>query len=846
VLKTALKNLMARKFRLVTTGFAVLLGVAFVAGTLVLTDTVSTSLNSMFADIFEDTDGYVRAEKAFEDAADEVRPLIDESLLDTVSQVDGVAVATPDVFGYAQILGSDGEPVGDPGQGPPTFGSNWTEDEVLNPFRLAEGRAPETGDEMVIDNYTAKEGDLDVGDTATVLTATGRIEAEIVGIAKFGEVDSPGGTTWAMFTTEAAQQHIGEAGKLSGITVLAEDGVSQDEVTKRIAEVLPEGHEAITGQDLTEENQDALQEFVNIFKTIMLVFALIAMFVGSFIIYNTFSILVAQRTRETALLRAIGATRRQVTLAVLLEAVVVGFIAALLGMVAGVGLAIGLQALLAGFGMDLPSSGLVIKFGTIVWSIVLGVVVCVFAAWAPARRGSKVPPIAAMRDVAFEQRGRPRLRLGIGATMLALGLLSLFAGLSGSTDNGLPLVGLGALLVVLAVTALGPIAARPLTSILGWPLSKRGVSGVLARENAMRNPKRTATTASALLIGVTLVSFITIFASSAKASVDKIFSDQFTGDFVLDSGTFGMGGAPTTLADELRNVDGIDAVSALRMTQAQVDGDEAFLSALDAVELERIVDIGLLEGDLADLGDDGIAVLDEEAEKQGWEIGTKVPIVFAAGGETEATVRAIYANVELADLYFVDTALFDANLTTQFDNMLFANIADGVDIDDVRPDVERVADEAPILEVQDRDEFIEAQGGFINQMLAMVYVLLSLAIIIALFGITNTLALSIVERTRELGLLRAVGMTRRQLRKMVRGEAMLIALFGTVGGLGVGTFFGWAVMQALADEGFKVFNVPVGQLVIIALLATGFGIAAALWPAHRASRLNVLHAIATD
>jgi putative ABC transport system permease protein len=846
VLKTAIKNLRARKFRLVTTGFAVLLGVAFVAGTLVLTDTVSTSLNSMFADIFEDTDGYVRAEKAFDDAADEIRPLIDESLLEVVREVDGVAVATPDVFGYAQILGSDGEPIGDPGQGPPTFGANWTEDEVLNPFRLAEGRAPESGDEMIIDNFTAKEGDLGIGDTATVLTAVGRVEAEIVGIAKFGEVDSPGGTTWAMFTTEAAQEHIGEAGKLSGITVLADDGIDQDALTDRIAEVLPDGHEAITGQELTEENQDALQEFVNIFKTIMLVFALIAMFVGSFIIYNTFSILVAQRTRETALLRAIGATRRQVTMAVLFEAVVVGFIAALLGMVAGVGLAIGLQALLASFGMDLPSSGLVIKFGTVVWSIVLGVVVCVFAAWAPARRGSKVPPIAAMRDVAFEQHSRPRARLATGAVMLALGLLSLFAGLSDSTDNGLPLVGLGALLVILAVTALGPIAARPLTSVLGWPLSKRGVSGVLARENAMRNPKRTATTASALLIGVTLVSFITIFASSAKASVDKIFSDQFTGDFVLDSGTFGMGGAPTSLADELREVDGIDAVSALRMTQAQVDGDETFLSAMDAEELERIADIGLLEGDLADLGADGIAVLDEEAEEQGWEIGTKLPIVFAAGGETEVTVRALYANTELAGLYFVDTQLFDANLTTQFDTMLFANIADGVDIGEVRPDVERVADEAPILEVQDRDEFIEAQGGFINQMLAMVYVLLSLAIIIALFGITNTLALSIVERTRELGLLRAVGMTRRQLRKMVRGEAMLIALFGTVGGLGVGTVFGWAVMQALADEGFKVFNVPVGQLVIIAALATGFGIAAALWPARRAARLNVLHAIATN
>ena len=846
--KTTLKNLRARKFRLITTGFAVLLGVAFVAGTFVLTDTVSTSLNNMFADIFEETDGYVRAQETFEgDSMDgEIRPLIDESILEVVQGVDGVALAVPDVFAYAQVIGSDGEPVGDPGQGPPTFGANWVDSEELNAFTLDQGRAPQADDEMVIDAYTAKEGELELGDRAEVLTASGRIEAEVVGIVKFGEVDSPGGTTWAAFTTEAAQRYIGEEGKLSGVTVLAEDGVSEEELADRIEAALPGGHEAITGTELTEENQDALQQFVDIFRTIMLVFALIALFVGSFIIYNTFSILVAQRTRETALLRAIGASRRQVMVAVLLEAFVVGTIAAVLGMIAGVGLAVGLRALLAAFGFDLPSSGLTIKPGTVVWSLVLGVVVSVFAAWFPARRGSKVPPIAALRDVAFEHPGRPRLRLALGGVMLALGLLSLFSGLSGDSDNALAMVGLGALLTVLAVTALGPLVARPITGVLGFPFSKRGMSGVLARENAMRNPKRTATTASALLIGVTLIAFITIFASSAKASVDKIFNDQFTGDFVLDSGSFGFGGAPVTMADELREVEGIDAVSAMRMTSAEVDGDATFLTAMDAAEIGRIADIGLLEGELADLGEDGIAVLQEEAEEQGWDIGTTLTIRFAEGGETEATVEVLYENTELAGLYFVDTALFDANLGNQFDAMVFANVSDGESVADVRAEVERVAEPYPTVEVQDRQEFIDTQSAFINQVLAMVYVLLSLAIIIALFGITNTLALSIVERTRELGLLRAVGMTRRQLRRMIRWEAVLIALFGTVGGIGVGTFFGWAVMQALKDEGFQVFNVPVTQLVVIAVLAGLFGVLAALAPARRAAKLDVLQAIATE
>ena len=845
--RTTLKNLRARKFRLITTGFAVLLGVAFVAGTLVLTDTVGTSLSNMFADVFEETDGYVRAEEPFDgdDMGGDVRPLIDEALLETVQGVDGVALAVPDVFAYAQVIGADGEPVGDPGQGPPTFGTNWVDDDKLNAFDIDEGRAPAADDEMVIDAYTAKEGDLEVGDRAKVLTATGTIEAEIVGIARFGEIDSPGGTSWASFTKEAAQRYVGQPGKLSGITVLAEDGVTEDELADRIDAVLPAGHEALTGAEITKENQDALQQFVDIFKTIMLVFALIALFVGSFIIYNTFSILVAQRTRETALLRAIGASRRQVTVAVLLEAFVVGAIAAVLGMLVGVGLAVGLQALLAGFGFDLPSSGLTIKPGTVVWSLVLGIVVSVFAAWFPARRGSKVPPIAAMRDVAFEQPGRPRLRMVLGGLMLALGLLSLFSGLSGDADNGLAMVGLGALLIVLGVTSLGPLMARPVTAVLGFPLSRSGMSGVLARENAMRNPKRTATTASALLIGVTLVAFITIFASSAKASVDKIFDDQFTGDYVLDTGAFGFGGAPVTMAEEVRGVEGIDAVSAMRIASAQVDGDSTLLTAMDAVELGRIADIGLLEGDL-ELGADGVAVLDEEAEENGWTLGTTLPIRFAEGGETEATVKAIYANPELAGPYFVDTALFDDLLPNQFDSMVFAKLDEGASVADTRPGVEAVTDAYPNVEVQDRQEFIDTQSAFINQILGVVYVLLSLAIIIALFGITNTLALSIVERTRELGLLRAVGMTRRQLRKMIRWEAVLIALFGTVGGLAVGTFFGWAVMQALADEGFKVFNVPLLSLAVIAVLAAVFGVIAALLPARRAAKLDILKAIATD
>lgn len=847
--KTTLKNLRARKFRLITTGFAVLLGVAFVAGTLVLTDTVSKTFDDLFSDVFATTDAQVRAVEPFEVDTDNgpaiTRPRVDASLIEQVAAVEGVKEAQGDVFGYAQIVGKDGEPVGNPGQGPPTFGGNWTDSE-LNTWTLAEGRDPEADDEVVIDAKSAKDGELAVDDETTVLTQAGPVEVTIVGIATFGDLDSPGGSSFAGFTTEAAQQNLAEPGKFDSISVVADDGVSEEQVRDNIAAAMPADIEVITGTELTEENKDDIQQFIDIFGTFMLVFALIALFVGSFIIYNTFSILVAQRTREMALLRAIGASRRQVTMSVLFEAFIVGVIASVLGLLAGIGVAVGLKALLAGFGFDLPATSLAIEPTTAVWSLLLGVVVSVFAAWFPARRGAKVPPIAAMRDVAIDHVGRPRLRIGVGAVLAALGLLMLFSGLAGG-DNALAMVGFGALLTLLAVTALGPLAARPVSAVLGRPVAAlKGTSGVLARENAMRNPRRTSTTASALMIGVALIGFITIFASSAKASIDEIFDQQFTGDFVMDTETFGFGGVSPQMADELRELPEVKAVSPVRVGAAEVDGKGASFQAFKASELDDIADLDVQQGSLDDLDENSFAILDEKAEDEGWEIGTKVPFFFTDGGRKELTVKVIYGNKELANRYFVDVSVLDANVADQYDSIVFAKLADGVSVDEARPAITAITDRYPNVKLEDRDQFIEDQSGQINQMLALIYVLLFLAIIIALFGIANTLALSIVERTRELGLLRALGMTRKQLKAMIRWEAVLIALFGTIGGLSVGTFFAWAMMQALEEEGFKAFNVPVLQLVIIAIVAALFGVVAAMLPARRASKLNVLKAISSE
>jgi putative ABC transport system permease protein len=849
VFKLTIKNLRARKFRLITTGFAIILGVAFVAGTLVLTDTVSSTFNNLFSDVFKTTDAQVRAEEPFDGANDgggSTRPRVDASLVDLVAKVPGVKVAEGNIFGFAQVVGKDGKAIGDPGQGAPTFGGNWAKEPALNAYTIFDGRAPRADDEIVLDNHSAKEGKYHVGDTATILTKAGANKFTVVGLAKFGKYDSAAGSTTVSFTLAAAEKYVAEPGKYDAVSVIADDGVSQEQVKADIAKVLPKGDEVITGAELTKENQDDAQSFIKIFRNAMLAFALIALFVGSFIIYNTFSILVAQRTREMALLRAIGASRRQVTRSLLVEALAIGLIASVVGIAAGVGLAVGLKALLGAFGADIPANGLTIAPGTIIFSLVLGTAVSVFASWFPARRGARVPPIAAMRDVAIERPGRPRLRIAMGVITAAIGLLSLTSGLGGG-DGALGKVGLGALLILLAVTFLGPLAARPVSGLLGRPVaSLRGTSGVLARENAMRNPKRTSTTASALMIGVALVAFITIFASSAKASIDKIFNEQFTGDFVMNTNTFGFGGVSPQMADELRQQPELSAVSSLRVANAKFNGKGVQLQSFDAVQMGKIADIGVLKGQLSDLGKTDLAVQVDKAEKEHWTIGTKVPVQFSDTGVQDLTVKVIYEHKELANNYFVDNSVIDANVRDVYDSIVFAKTAPGVSVSDARPVVERITDTYPNVKVQDRKEFIDSQSAQINQMLALIIVLLMMAVIIALFGIANTLALSIVERTRELGLLRAVGMTRRQLKSMVRWEAVLIALFGAVGGLGVGVFFGWSMIQALKDDGFTAFNVPIAPLVIIIVVAGLAAVVAAALPARRAAKLDVLKAIAAE
>jgi putative ABC transport system permease protein len=843
MLTTTLKGLAAHKLRLLTTAIAVMLGVAFMSGTLVLTDTLGATFDDLFADANDGTDAYVRADAAFESGGRAVRDRLDAGLLATVASVDGVDAATGRIQGYAQLVDADGDPVGDPMLGAPTYGENWVTDAGLNPWTIVDGTAPVADDEVVINRAAAEIAGVAVGDTATVLVRGGPRQVTVAGTATFAGADSMAGATTVFFTDTAAQALVTEPGRYDGIAVRSGD-LDEAALAAAIDATLPDGVEVITGSALTEESQTEIHNDLQFINTFLLVFAVIALLVGAFIIFNTFSITVAQRSRELAVLRAIGASRRQVMVSVLLEAVIVGLLAAAAGLAAGIGVAGLLKSLLAGFGVELPDGGVVVSTGSMVTSLAVGVVITLVAAIVPARKASRIPPVAAMRDVAIDTSAGSRTRIGIGAVIAGLGAIVLASGLSGAGEQPLALVGGGAVLVFLGVAVLGPVIARPVSRILGAPLPVvRGVPGLLAKENAARSPKRTAATASALMIGVGLVGFITIVAASTKASIDEAVTGGVTAEYVVQSGTFGFGGLDPSLAEQLHGLPEVDAVSGVRFETAMIDGTVRDLIGFDSAGLGQVVDFRLTEGSLGELGPDGLVVILDTAEAEGWGVGTVVPVTFADGARQDLTIRAIHDNNEIGASIFTDTAVVEPHSSNPFDMQVFISVADDVAPDRAHAALTGVTDQYPNAELQDRAEFAAAQSAQIDPILGLVYALLGLAVLIAVLGIANTLALSIFERTRELGLLRSIGMTRAQVRSTVRWESVIIALLGTGLGLVIGIGFGWAVVDALASEGITKLVIPAAPLAVITALAALAGTGAAILPARRAARLDVLEAL---
>ncbi len=680
-----------------------------------------------------------------------------------------------------------------------------------------------------------------------VITKAGRKDYTLTGIVKFGSTNSLLGATITAFAPATATRVLGTPGQFQAIDVKASPGVSQDEVVGNIrtalkAEPGTSKIEVISGKDITAESQSNLKDNLSFFNTFLLIFAVVALLVGSFIIFNTFSIVVAQRSRELALLRAIGAGQRQVLGSVLFEAVMVGLVASTIGFVAGIGLAVGLKALLGALGLDIPASSIVIPATAFIWSYVLGMIVTVVAAIAPALRAARIPPIAAMRDSSIDNSSTSPRRAVFGIVITLIGLAFLLLGLFG--DSGLLYVGLGMGVVFLGVAVLGPMIAAPISGALGIPIQKfKGVTGVIARENAMRNPKRTSATAAALMIGVALVGLITVFAASARTSVNAAIDRSMKADYVITSPGFGQGSIPLEAQRSLAQLPQVTSASGIRSGQAKIDGSVTQVIAADPAKIDSLFDLEPKEGKISELSANGIAVLDSTASDNGWKLGQKVPITFAQTGTQQFTVESIYTQSGFTN-YVITIDAYEKNFTDQLDFQVYVSTKGGVTPANTAA-VKKVMHQYPGPKVETRDEYKATQAAQINQFLNLVYVLLFFAIVIALFGIANTLGLSIIERRHELGLLRAVGMTRRQLRSSVRWESVIIALLGTLLGLVIGVVFAWAMVKALADQGIDKFSVAPAQLLLIVILAALFGVLAAVWPARRAAKLDVLASISS-
>ncbi|MCT7356390.1 ABC transporter permease [Streptomyces sp. 15-116A] len=849
-LRLSAASLRAHKRRFAGTFLAVFLGVAFLAGTLVMGDTLRASFDSMFGNAARGTDAVVRSADAITTPGESqgVRQPVATDLTRTIEQVPGVAAAVPDIQGAGQLVGSDGEPIG--GQGPPTRAGNWITDPELNPYRLAEGRAPQKSGEVVVNRGTAERGGLSLGDT-TVLRTPDPVKVTIVGLATFGGEDGMAQVTYTGMTRADAEKYLtARPGQAASILVRAAPDVSRQELVDRLAGVLPEDVEAITGQESAEENNDMIAgQFLSIFTLFLLVFSGVALLVATFSIHNTFAIVVAQRTRENALLRALGASRRQITAATLVEATAVAVTASLAGLAGGIGIAAGLQALFPAIGFPFPDGALVIGALSLLLPLAVGILVCLGSALLPAVRAGHTAPLAALRETAVDTSGASRSRAVTGTALAALALAVTLVGVL--VTPFVWLAGTGAVLALVAFVVLGPVASSTAVRVLGSPLHRlRGITGGLARRNALRSPKRTAATASALMIGVAVVSLFTVFGASLKATMDQTVSRSFAGDVAVSAPSFGAGGSGLSprLAPAIEDLPEVDTAVGLGQGVAEVEGDGRALTVTDPVALARTFDLGEIRGSLTDLSTTGIALTEKEADRLNLTPGDTTRLTFTDGQEQTFTVRAVYGRSELAGDYVITREAWAPHRTQDADTLVAVTFADGVSAEQGKAAVERVADRYGNPEVQTRDEYAQSSAGGIDMMLTLVYALLALAVLIALLGIANTLTLAIHERTRELGLLRAVGQTRAQLRAMVRWESVLVAAFGTAGGLALGAFLGWVLVKASDGESDSAFAfaMPPVQLALVALVGLAAGALAGLRPAGRAARLNVLRAIATE
>jgi putative ABC transport system permease protein len=844
-----LKSLWARKVRALLTSFAVFLGVAFVAGSFVLTDTIFAAFDEIFSESLKGTSVVVTAENPVKQESGET-PSISASLLPKVEATPGVREAAGAIFSFGAFFDAENEKIGN--KFAPKFISSVLP-KGLRSTTYVEGNVPRGPREASIDKAAADDADLRLGDTIKLI-GQGKLESfRLVGLTQLGDA-SFGGASIAQVTLPVAQRLTHKQGRFDQISVAADKGVSEQTLKRRIAKRMPGGVKVETGQENADRGSEEIREDLGFLRTFLLVFGFIAVFVGSFLIFNTFSITVAQRISEFGMLRTLGASRRQILTTVMVEAVAIGLLGALLGIGGGFLIAKAINALFVAFGIDLPTTSLVLESRTVVVSLLVGVLVTLVSSLIPALRSTRVPPIAALhsfRPVPTRKRRLAYLALSVllGVAGLAMVLLGLFGSGSGGARAGL--MGGGAVAIVFAVSLFSPRLVPPLAIVAGWPLERLGhLTGRLARENAQRNPSRTAVTAAALMIGVALVAFVTVFAAGLKSTVAQVVDENFAGGLVIQN-TDGFSPIPNGTAKAAEAVPGVQLVATIRGAEAAVlerqgPGATTRVNA-PSPDIGQTMNIEWEKGGpktLRNLTDDQAIVSDDFAGKYGLDVGDRFGLLTQARATPAFTVAGEFdSKLGVLGSVLVTQSVMARDFDQTQDLTDFVKVEAGADAGQVQALLTKGVETAfPVAEVLDQEELKESREEQINQLVALVYALLAFAVVISLFGIANTLALSIHERTRELGMLRAIGMSRRQVRTMIRYEAVITALIGGILGMVLGLIFAALIAQPLKDEGFTL-SYPVGSLLLLLVFAAVLGVLAAIQPARRASRLDVLESL---
>jgi putative ABC transport system permease protein len=854
VTRVALRGLAGRKLRTALTAFAIVLGVAMVSGTYVLTDTINKAFDTIFSESFASTDAAITGKApdiSFEGTVPET-PGIPASLLERVRSLPNVEEAAGLVQddSATKILKPDGKAVNT--RGAPSIGVGIDPSvQRFNPLTLVEGTWPQAPNQVVIDEATADEYDYGVGETVRIATLKPVRPFEVVGLARYSNVESLGTATFAVFTIPAAQELLQRPNQFDMIQVAAKEGVEPAELVNDIRPVLPATAQVRSGVEQAQEESSEVSEFTSFFQYFLLSFAAVALFVGAFVIFNTMSITVAQRTRELATLRTIGASRAQLRRAVLLEALLIGAVASLIGLALGILLAVGLNRLFEALGFGLPTTDMVIATRTIIVALLVGVVVTVLAAFAPALRATRISPILAVREGAELPRGRfSRFTPYVALVVIVLALLLLGRAMFTDeleTAQRLLSIAFGVLLLFVGIAMISSKLVRPLAAIVGVPGERlAGISGFLARRNTLRNPGRTAATAAALMIGLALVTFVAVLSNSMKKSNRGAIEEQIAADFVVTSQD-GFTPFVSGAGDAAETAPGVELATSVRAEVGKVAGTDKYVTGIETDDIAAVYNFDWEKGSDAVLGRMGEfdAIVDKDfAEDRGLDIGDRFRLLSGSGRATNLEVAATYNPppfYQLLGSVSIIKSKFDSLYDRPRNQFTFINVPGEPTASKEQP-LERALANFPDAKVQTREAWITQQDKEFNQFLIMLYVLLALSVIISIFGMINTLALAVFERTRELGMLRAVGMTRWQARTMIGSESVITALIGAAIGLPLGMFLAWLVTEALSQYEVR-YAIPLLPLVAFAIVAVIVGLVAAIMPAQRAARLNVLQAL---